>query len=117
MSAIELAIQRPEMVSKLQLISPAPPLELGDFLPSMAGKPIFTAAIKSKILFGTLTTLQGIVVRLAPKYLIKSMFANSPKTEQALLDDPDFVTMLKHGLRHSLCSDTKSYRAAVLRYV
>ena len=39
MVALRLAASRPDKVGKVTLISPAAPLNLGDFLPAMAGKP------------------------------------------------------------------------------
>ncbi len=41
MSALHIAAKRPDAVEAVDLISAAAPLELGDFLPRMAGKAVF----------------------------------------------------------------------------
>ena len=116
-TAIEIACERAEIVTDLALISPAGPLSLGDYLPSMAGKVVFHTAMKSSVLFRLLTTCQGGLVRFAPNFLIRTMFANSPQAEKEFLKNEAFMTMLKEGLHSSLCGNTAPYRNAVQSYV
>lgn len=117
MVAMHIAAARPERVEKLTLISPAAPLQLGDFLPLMAGAPVFKLAQKSPILLRGLTALQGVMFRFAPQMLIKQLFANVCPLEKALLSDHRFKVTLKNALANSLSSNPKSYCRFITHYV
>jgi len=67
LAAVKLAEQGGDSVRKLSLISAATPLELGDFLPAMAGKVVFETAMRSAFRFRMLTAIQGAGVYLSPK--------------------------------------------------
>ena len=117
MVAIKLAAMRPESVSQLSLISAAAPLSLGNFLPKMAGKPVFDLAMKHPKLLRLLTWFQGAIVRVSPNTLIKMLFANSGPREKELLTDPSFTEILIQGLSASLVRRSASYIAYVSAYV
>jgi pimeloyl-ACP methyl ester carboxylesterase len=117
MTAMEIASARPEQVRELKLIAPCAPLELGDYLKDAAGKDVFEAAMKSDPLLRGLAFVQAIAVRFFFGPLMKNMFASSPDAEKALLGDPAFIAMLKHGARRSLIEDRAGYCDAMLRYV
>lgn len=117
MTAIEIAAKYPQLLKKLTLIAPAAPLELGNFLPYMAGRPVFRAAQQGAILFRLFTFLQNLAVSLAPEKLIHSMFNGSPPSEMTLLEDADFQTALIDGLQSSLGENSRAYRSRVCRYV
>lgn len=117
MVAIKLAAMRPDMVSQLTLISPAAPLSLGDFLPKMAGKPVFDLALKHPKLLRLLTRLQGLVARVSPKTLIKMLFANCGIVEKELLNDPSFREVMIQGLSASLVRRPENYISYVSAYV
>lgn len=117
MTAIEIAEKYPQLSKKLTLIAPAAPLELGNFLPYMAGRPVFRAAQQGAIVFRIFTFLQNLTLSLAPKQLILSMFSESPLADRKLLEDPDFQTALIDGLQSSLNENSRAYRSRVCRYV
>jgi len=117
MTALRIAALRPMNVKKMTLIAPAAPLELGDFLPFMAGRPVFDMALKGSIPFNMFTALQRVGVALAPKYIIKTMFSGSPEADMALLSNATFEKALISGLKSSLGWDRQSYRGAVHAYV
>ena len=58
--AIATAASQPEHVTRLTLISPAAPLELGDFLPHVAGRAVFRAT-RFPPLLRALTAVQAYV--------------------------------------------------------
>ena len=117
MTALKLAAHFPENVSRLSLISPAAPLELGDFLPSMAGRPVFNMALKGAGAFAVFTAFQWLGVRIAPNRIIQTMFAGSPEADVALLLDDSFQAALLYGLKRSLGQESRLYRRAILTYV
>ena len=117
MAAIKLAALRPDCVSRLTLISPAAPLTLGEFLPKMAGKPVFNLANRSPTLLRFLTRLQGLIARVSPNTMINMLFANCGTMEQELLKDPLFRNILSQALYASLVQKPKSYQSYVCAYV
>lgn len=117
MSAMHLAARRPHLVSKLILVSPAAPLQLGNFLGSMAGKPVFEAAQRGASSLRILTGLQAIMASIAPKLVIRTMFQKSAAKDRKLLESMAFLDMLVDALRTSLGSHQAAYRAELLAYV
>lgn len=70
--------------AKIDLIAPAAPLELGDFLPDMAGAPVFKAA-RHPLAFRALTMVQVAGWHLAPKVMLNMLFASAPPADRAFL--------------------------------
>ncbi|MDB2437895.1 alpha/beta hydrolase [Hellea sp.] len=116
-SALQMAATRPGQISEIVLISPAAPLELGEFLENMAGAPIFKTARASKVGLKILTAMQSTMAFIAPKILMSLMFAESCDADKDLLNNPVFVSCLTAGLRQSLHHNAKSYRHTLAKYV
>ena len=114
MAAIQIAGEFAERVGKLTLISPAAPLQLGDFLPDMAGRPVFQIAQRSPFGLRALTFAQGLLMRTVPKTLINQLFGAA---EAELRASPDFQKALKAGLRNSLCHHPAAYAQSIGAYV
>lgn len=117
MAALRLASARPEKVGEVTVVSPAAPLSLGDFLPNMAGAPVFKLAMKQPTVLGMLTALQGLLARNAPGVLINQLFAKCGIQERALLQDASFVACLKAGMRNSFGPYRDGYLAYLAAYV
>jgi pimeloyl-ACP methyl ester carboxylesterase len=117
MSAVHIAARRSHLVRKLILISPAAPLELGDFLPTMAGRPVFEAAQAGEWRLHFFTAAQALLVRLAPKLTIKTMFRACVDVELELLSLPHFADVAESGLRACLGSRQAAYRRELLAYI
>lgn len=113
LTAIKAAARHSDAVKKVTLIAPAAPLELGDFLPRMAGRPVFKAAKSGDILFSAFTTAQRLGVAMAPEKIITAMFEDSPAADKDLLADPDFKRALISGLKQSLGQDRRAYHKAI----
>ncbi|MFT4769671.1 MAG: pimeloyl-ACP methyl ester carboxylesterase [Glaciecola sp.] len=114
--AIRAAAQR-KSAKSLHLISPAAPLELGDFLNSMAGAPVFKAARTHHYLLTALTYGQRTLAQLAPERLIKQIFATSPAADKTLLDGQEFRDSCRDGIHAALINDRKRYLATIHAYV
>jgi pimeloyl-ACP methyl ester carboxylesterase len=87
MVAIKVAAARPDRIGKLTLISAAAPLQLGDFLLDMAGKPVFDLAKDRPRILRLLTSAQSILSTVAPNLLMNQLFGKCGKMEHALLAD------------------------------
>ncbi len=116
MTAIEIAATYSENIDQLILISPAAPLELGNFLENMDGRFVFKAAQTNSILFGLLTFSQNVMAHVSPNFLMKKMFGESCEAELKLLNDLKFVANFKNGLRNSLGRESEEYRKTIIRY-
>ena len=116
-AAIKGAARYPGAVRELFLVSPAAPLQLGNFLPAMAGAPVFRAARLGRAPLAALTIAQSLALQLAPDRLIDGMFARAAPAERALLAEPAFRRAIATGLRFSLVTERANYLGAVLRYV
>lgn len=117
MSALKLAARLPETVVKLDLIAPAAPLELGDFLGQMAGKPIFEAAMKSGGALGRIASAQRALARISKGSVIKAMFKGAAKADLDLLSDAEMQAMLRDGLQKSLIEAPEAYKSELRAFV
>lgn len=117
MAALRIAAMMPDLVGRLTLISPAAPLQMGNFLPSMDGRHVFSLAARYPKSFAALTGLQAILARYAPDVLTKLMFAGACPSDRAILTDPDLRSVLRAGLADALHINRKSYMAYIKDYV
>jgi pimeloyl-ACP methyl ester carboxylesterase len=116
MAAAHIAAYRPAKVRKLVLVSPAAPLELGDFLPAMAGRPVFEAARRGALSLRLLSSAQSTMASLAPELMLKTMFASSNTAERDLLTTPAFAAMVVESLKQCLGAQQTAYRAELIAY-
>lgn len=100
---------------QVDLIAPAAPLALGDFLPAMAGASVFRAAQTNRL--DRLTAVQGMMARTTPALLRTLMLAGAAPADRALFSDPDARRHLSALLHHSLNDHRAAYLAAVTAYV
>jgi len=117
MTAIHLAARRPEAIESVHLISPAAPLELGDFLARMAGRAVFQAARHNGPAVGLLSRAQSIMLGVAPGLLIRALFADATASERQLIEDRGFHDALRHGLGQSLGPYRLAYEEELRAYV
>ena len=116
-AALRFAAEFPDKVVSLTLISPAAPLELGDFLPDMAGGVVFRTAMLSPVLFRALSAVQALAVRADPARVLDLMFGSSAPTERTLAHAPDTRAVFENGLRHTFLHHRRAYTDTVLQYV
>ena len=104
-------------VERIDLVSPAAPLQLGDFLGHMAGAPVFRAALAGRGAFAALTFMQAQAARLAPAGMAAALMAKARGEDRALAADPRFIAALAQSLRHSLIDSRPAYTAEIRAYV
>ncbi|MGO4907165.1 alpha/beta hydrolase [Pseudorhodobacter sp. W20_MBD10_FR17] len=117
MLALKLAAARAANIKTLILISPAGPLSLGNFLPHMAGKPVFELAASNPKLLKSLTKLQCLLTKFAPKLLRNQLFHKSGAADRALLKDPAFRNTLAAAFKNSFCTHPAAYAACLQAFV
>ena len=115
--ALELARQLGSRAEALHLISPAAPLQLGAFLPDMAGGALFALAARHPRLFRLVVAAQGLLARYAPALLLGRLFATARGGDAQLWADPAFRTGLAEVLRGGLGRDAHGFAAEVAGYV
>ena len=114
--ALRLADTAPDLPVSLDLVSPAGPLALGDFLPRMAGGPVFRLARDAPAAFDALTAVQGLVAGLAPGWLVGRLFAGATGPEATLTADPDFRRGMARMVRGTLSRGAAIYRQDMQAY-
>ena len=104
-------------VRSLHLVSAAAPLEAGDFLDGMAGKPVFQLAKRFPALFLLLSYWQGLLALFVPKALFRMLFASAAAADQALVADPAFQSGITKVLSSCFRGRVKGYARDVGAYV
>lgn len=116
MTALRLATRLPVQTVKVDLISPAAPLDIGDFLSKMAGKPVFQAAAKSRGALDRLVALQKFALRIAPNAFLNMLFNGTCEDERALLKEPPVRKAIISGLKYSILDNTARYKSELRHY-
>lgn len=115
--ALRVAPHLSRPAASLDLVSAAAPLELGDFLAGMAGKPVFSIARSAPWMLGALSAFQGWLARRAPSRLFGMLFATAAGADRGLAADPGFRAEVGDVLDAALNAGRPGYVADVLAYV
>lgn len=116
-AALRVAPLLGDRVERIDLVSPAAPLQLGDFLKGMAGAPVFRAAMAGRWPFTALTLVQAQVARAAPHKMAAALMAKAMGEDRDLATDPRFIAALAQSLRHSLLDSREAYASEIRAYV
>ncbi|WP_425070707.1 alpha/beta hydrolase [Sagittula sp. S175] len=114
--ALRLAALAPDKVARLTLISAAAPLELGDFLPRMAGAPVFRLA-HSHARLNALTTVQSALARLSPGLLLKMLARDTDPADAALMADATHGPTIRAAVTEGLTHNRAPYLREIAAYV
>lgn len=112
--AMQVCLRLGRQVGQLHLISAAAPLEAGPFLDAMAGGTVFRLARRAPAVFKLLTRWQGW---LAPRTLLRMLFASAEGQDRALARDPAFQALLIDVLRACFTAGMPGYVRDVRAYV
>lgn len=115
--ALQVAARMPGADLTLHLVSPAGPLETGDYLRMMAGGPVFRAAMQRPGLFAAMVWMQSVFARLLPGLLTQVLFATAQGDDGELKTDKRFVRSYGAVLRTCLIYGQASYKAEIEGYV
>ncbi len=116
-AALRVAPHLGARLERIDLVSPAAPLQLGDFLAGMAGAPVFRAALAGRIPFAALTFVQAQMARLAAERMAAALMAKARGSDRPLAADPQFIAALAQSLRTSLLDSRAAYLAEIRAYV
>lgn len=114
--ALLIAAPLGEVVGAIDLVSPAAPVDDGDYR-GMAGQKVFDLAARAPRAFALLTALQGAAARFSPDLLYHRLFATAQGDDRKLVVQPAFQTMMSKVLADSLAHRASGYHADVLGYV
>ncbi|MFC0590236.1 alpha/beta fold hydrolase [Novosphingobium aquiterrae] len=115
--ALQVAARLGDRAAHIHLVSPAGPLQLGDFLPHMAGGALFRLAAQRPALFRALVHAESLVARIAPAWLMRRLMAGAAGADAALVRDKAFIVAMAGVLRNGLGRNAHGFIAEVLRYV
>lgn len=116
-AALRVAPHLGERVERIDLVSPAAPLQLGDFLGQMAGAPVFRAALAGRAPFAALTFAQAQIVRIAPQKMAAALMVKCKGADRELAANARFIAALAQSLRYSLIDSRPAYTAEIRAYV
>jgi len=116
-AALRSAAATKKPIKCVYLISPAAPLELGHFLDDMAGAQVFKAAQTSNLRLQLLTSIQRGLNLVAPRLLLRQVFASSPPADRALLEDETFRESCSMGFQAAFVTDRPRYISTIRDYV
>lgn len=117
MTALHLAAEAPDLVRRLDLIAPGGPLEMGDFLPHMAGAPVFRAARAGGLALFAVSAGQGLALRLAPGAFLDSLAKDSPDADKTLFSEPSSRAALIAAWRDAVVRARGAYCEELRAYV
>ncbi len=106
-----------KQVQRIDLVSAAAPLNLGNYLESMAGASIFKIARANPLMFGLTGRAQFFMARLFPQQLHSLLFAAAQGADVALAKDPEFKARMTQMLRQGLGEGLAGYRREISLYV
>jgi len=116
-AAIEVSLHLETTVRNLHLISAAAPLDADNFLDGMAGKIVFSIAMKQSTIFTLLSYWQALIAKLAPSILFKMLFASSTGEDKELSKTTAFKGYITPVLTHCFNINVKGYIREITQYV
>ncbi len=116
-AAIETSLYLKGTVRELHLISAAAPLDAAEFINSMAGKMVFSMAMKYPTIFTLLSYWQTILAKIAPNVLFKMLFASAAGKDKELSKTSAFIGYATPLLTHCFNPNVKGYIREINQYV
>lgn len=104
-------------VRNLHLVSAAAPLEADGFLNKVAGKQVFRLAQAHPFLFLQLARLQGLITRIAPSLVFRTMFASATGEDKTLAVSRTFRADICRLLQSSFVDHVQGYTRDITAYV
>lgn len=116
-AALQVAAAAGDRVGAVHLISPAAPLQLGNFLPQMQGGKLFWFAANHPNWFGALSRAQSWIAWKTPGFLLNRLMSGAAGDDRALLRDPAWRAGMAETLRTGLGFSATGYIGQIRRYV
>lgn len=116
-TALQVAAEAGDRVGAVHLISPAAPLQLGQFLPDMAGGALFRLATTHPRIFSAAARAESWAAWKAAGFLLNRLMAGAAGGDRALARDPAWHAAMAQVLRDGLGHSATGFVGAVRRYV
>ena len=116
-TALRVAPHLGDRVEQIDLVSPAGPLSAGNFLPQMAGEPVFRAAMAGSLRLAAVTWVQAQAARSMPQRMARMLMAKAQGADRELAREEAFIENLAASLRYSLLHARSAYRREIELYV
>jgi pimeloyl-ACP methyl ester carboxylesterase len=114
--ALRVAALLGPSVEQIDLIAPAAPLSLGDFLRSMAGGALFGMARDHPWRFRLACWMQGRLAQLSPKLLAQAILAGCKGGDKTLATEAGFRDLIARMLADTFAEGAQSYQTEVTAY-
>jgi pimeloyl-ACP methyl ester carboxylesterase len=115
--ALEVSALLNGQVRHTHLVSAAAPINSGDFIDSMAGGFVFRLAMEKQFTFFLLTQYQRVMAVLAPRMLVRMLFASSAGKDTELSKRADFKNYITPVLKHCFQNRANGYIRDIKFYV
>ncbi len=115
--ALEIADRLDSAVIRIDLVSPACPLDGSDHLDLMAGRMIYRMAADRPWLFRVHTAIQAWLAQHRPGVLYNALFSQSVGADVLLAEDPLFKQAMQELLRSCFADGGSGYRREIQAYV
>lgn len=115
-AALRTAAHLGEQVSRIDLVSAAAPLDLGNYLADMAGASVFRTARDNPRLFHIMTRAQSLLAQFLPGQLHAMLFATARGDDVVLARDPQFRATMRTVLRQCLGPGRAGYVHEIALY-
>lgn len=115
--ALNVAARLGSRAAHVHLVSPAGPLQLGDFLPDMAGGALFNLAARRPRLFAGLANIEGLAARWVPRWLMRRLMAGTCGDDRALARDAAFIAAMGRVLQRGMGENPRGFISEVQAYV
>lgn len=115
--AIEIASRLGQTNARMELVSPAGPLQDCVAVSDLAGHSVFDLAAKHPRTFGALVQAQAIMARTAPGMLMGALFASAGGMDKDLAEDIGFKKTMRENVQIGLGAYPRTYQAEILSYV
>ncbi|MDP3907613.1 alpha/beta hydrolase [Novosphingobium sp.] len=116
-AALQVAAAAGERVGALHLVSPAAPLQLGDFLPQMQGGKLFWLAANHPSWFGMVSRAQSWVAWKTPGFMLNRLMSGAAGDDRGLIRDPAWRAAMAETLRTGIGFSATGYVSEIRRYV
>ena len=116
-AALQVAAVAGDRGGAVHLVSPAAPLQLGDFLPQMQGGKLFWFAANHPNWFGILSRAQSWIAWKTPGFLLNRLMAGATGDDRALMRDPVWRAGMAETLRKGVGFSATGYIGQIRRYV
>ena len=116
-AALQVCQLIPDKIKNLHLISPAAPLDCGDFINHMAGKSVFRLAKNYPSLFKILSYWQRLLAKYCPKLLVKMLFASAVAEDKVLIQSAHFQSWIGRVLQDCFSQNVTGYIREIRAYV